>query len=153
MPERVSLKRRLIVPLGLLALAGCSGGGHSAGPVPGDPGDQRPYSGIAESETAHFTGTEPFWGGNVVGDTLVYSTPDNAAGSTIAVERFAGRGGLSWHGIYRGQPFVLAVTPGKCSDGMSDRTYPYVATLSVEGTQRNGCAWTDRQPFSGPSEP
>ena len=51
------------------------------------------------------------------------------------------------------KPFVLAVTPGKCSDGMSDRSYPFTVTLMVMGEQREGCAWTDKQPFSGPQHP
>ena len=49
--------------------------------------------------------------------------------------------------------FALAVTPGDCSDGMSDRTYPFVATLQVAGEQRNGCAWTERRPFTGSAAP
>ena len=40
-----------------------------------------------------------------------------------------------------------------CSDGMSDRSYPFTVTLMVMGEQREGCAWTDKQPFSGPQHP
>src|SRR5689334_15502208 len=45
------------------------------------------YDGIAEDETVRFTGTEPFWGGEVRGGALTYTTPDNPEGAKIAVER------------------------------------------------------------------
>jgi len=96
-----------------------------------------------------FTGTEPFWGGQVSGTTLTYQTPDDRAGQILTVGRFAGRNGISFSGDLGGQPFVLAVTPGKCSDGMSDRAYPFTVTLQVRGEQRQGCAWSDKHPMTG----
>jgi uncharacterized membrane protein len=56
---------------------------------------------------------------------------------------------VSWSGTFKQQPFTLAVTEGKCSDGMSDRTYPLTATLMVEGQQRDGCAWSDKRGVTG----
>jgi uncharacterized membrane protein len=150
----------------LLILAGCQAadepaGGPEAGEHSAPAGVQRlddeedaaTFSAIAENETVRFAGTEPFWAGQVAGTALTYSTPETPDGTDITVTRFAGRGGVSWSGMYSGTRFTLAVTPGACSDGMSDRTYPFVATLEVEGEQRRGCAWTDRKPFSGPANP
>ena len=152
----------------LLALAACDAAEQSTTPAEATATDARrtpepinsedanetaAFSGIAASETVHFTGTEPFWGGRVAASALTYSTPEVPDGTDIAVARFAGKGGVSWNGTYSGARFVLAVTPGDCSDGMSDRSYPFVATLEVAGEQRSGCAWTDRQPFSGPANP
>lgn len=111
------------------------------------------YDGIAVDETIHFTGTEPFWGGRSAGGRLTYSTPENIDGQTISVERFAGNNGLSLAGELDGAAFDLAVTPGECSDGMSDRTYPFVATLKIGEEMRFGCAWTDRQSFVGDEAP
>jgi uncharacterized membrane protein len=136
-----------------LALMGCQAAEKpSAGPtaaaasaVPGDITEAAPYDGIKPDETVHFTGTEPFWGGQVRGTALMYSTPENPDGSAIPVVRFAGRGGVSWSGTWQEKPFRLAVTEGTCSDGMSDRSYPFTATLEVAGEQRNGCAWSDRR--------
>ena len=142
-----------------VALAACHGGqpapsatqgaGTGAIAAPEDRADTRPYNGIAVDETVHFTGTEPFWGGQVAGTLLTYSTPDKPDGDAITVKRFAGRAGVSWSGIFKDQPFTLAVTEGKCSDGMSDRTYPFTATLMVEGQQRDGCAWSDKRGATG----
>ena len=136
----------------LLLLAACQSDQGEAN-IPGNAVDDQPYDGIAESETVHFTGTEPFWGGQVAGGSLTYTTPENIDGRTFAVERFAGRGGLSYSGTLEGRDFSLAVTPGECSDGMSDRAYPFTATLLVNGETHNGCAWTDVQSFTGPEQP
>lgn len=111
------------------------------------------YDGIAEDETVRFTGTEPFWGGQVGGGSLTYTTPENQDGTTIAVERFAGRGGLSFTGALDGADFEMTVTPLACSDGMSDRTYPFTVTLKIGDDLRDGCGWTERQPFEGPERP
>ena len=56
---------------------------------------------------------------------------------------------------YTDAPDSLTVTlkMGACSDGMSDRTYPFAVTLQVRGEKREGCAWTDKQAFSGPEHP
>jgi uncharacterized membrane protein len=133
-----------------LLLAACSPGGtDSSGKTTVTAADTQSYSGIGPQETVHFTGTEPFWGGQVSGETLTYQTPDDRAGRQLTVERFAGRNGISFSGDLEGQPFVLAVTPGKCSDGMSDRAYPFTVTLQVRGEQRQGCAWSDKHPITG----
>lgn len=144
---------RILLAITLTAsLVACQAGKPPEG-LPGNAQDTAPYAGIAADETVRFVGTEPFWGGSVSSGTLIYTTPERPDGDRIAVERFAGRGGVSWTGNLRGSRFALAVTPGVCSDGMSDRTYPFVATLEVEGGQQNGCGWTEKMPFSGPENP
>ena len=129
-----------LLPLALL-LAAC--GTNTAQDVPGDSSDNRPFSGIAEDAVLRVTGTEPFWGGTIAGGTLTYTTPENPAGETVALTRFAGRGGLSFSGTLGARPLDLAITPGECSDGMSERTYPFVATLQLGSEQRQGCAWRE----------
>ena len=121
--------------------------------VPGDAAETAPYSGIAETEVLRFTGTEPFWGGEVDGKTLTYSTPEDQDGTAIAVERFAGRGGIAFSGVLDGADFEMTVTPLECSDGMSDRTYPFTVTLEIGEDKRNGCAWSEQHPFEGPENP
>lgn len=111
------------------------------------------FSAIAPDEVISFGGTEPFWGGKVAGSELTYSTPENVEGAVIAIKRFTGQGGLGFSGSLDGRSFDLLITQGTCSDGMSDRTYPFVATLKLGGEVREGCAHTDRQPFDGPAQP
>jgi uncharacterized membrane protein len=112
-----------------------------------------PFAGIGDTETIRFTGTEPFWSGEVANGRLTYATPENQAGETVPVRRFAGNNGLGFSGILGDRPLDMTITPGACSDGMSDRTYPYTATLQLGEEQRRGCAWTEREPPSGPSKP
>ena len=134
-----------IAPLAL-ALASCESGALSDA-IPGDADDSAPFSEIGATDVVRFVGTEPFWGGQVSDTTVTYSTPDKPDGVTIGVTRFAGRGGLSWAGTLDGGRFALAVTPGECSDGMSDRQFPFVATVEVGGEQLSGCAWTNERPY------
>ena len=116
-------------------------------------GGEAPFAAISPDETIRLIGTEPFWGGTIRNGDMVYSTPENQAGETIRVLRFAGNNGLGFSGTRKEGPVDVAVTPGRCSDGMSDRSYPFTVTLKLGDEQRSGCAWTDRTPFSGPQNP
>jgi len=140
----------VFAPVLALALAGCSGEADGNRVTAGD---ARPFDGIAADETFHFSGTEPFWGGQVVGETLTYTVPDDIEGQQITVKRFAGLNGLGFSGELGGQNFDMAVTQGDCSDGMSDRTYPFTVTLRLGDGVRNGCGYTGTQPFTGTGSP
>jgi len=147
--------RSLSVAGALALLAACQQGGDDVATdarVP-DADSTAAFDGIAEDETVRFSGTEPFWGGQVSGGSLTYTTPDNPDGARIAVERFAGRGGLSFTGTFEDADFEMTVTPLECSDGMSDRIYPFTVTLKMGDDLREGCGWSDRQPFAGPERP
>jgi len=138
------------------ALAACNSSGgqnSSSGNLTSDSKPGNAFGAIGEGEVLRFTGTEPFWGGTVSGDTMNYTTPENPDGTTFAVQRFAGNNGLSFNGAMGNQPFDMAVTHAPCSDGMSDRTYPFAVTLRISGDVRHGCGWTDASPFEGPKAP
>jgi len=136
--------------LGLAVLAACHA---SPEQLPGNREDHHPYAGIAAAETVHAAGTEPFWSADVAGGRLIYRTPDNQKGEAVPVSRFAGRGGVSFSGELAAGAATLAIMPGRCSDGMSDRSYPFDALLEIDGQIHKGCAWTDRHPASGPAKP
>ena len=102
------------------------------------------------SEPISFTGTEPFWAGEVVDGVLTYKTPENQVGEEIEVERFAGNNGVSYSGTYDEASFDLMLTQTPCSDQMSDRQYPFVATLKIGEEVRHGCAWSEDRPFTTP---
>lgn len=135
----------------VIALTGCGQGAGSQ--VPGDSSDTRPFSGIAEKEVLKVTGTEPFWGGEVSGGNFTYTTPENIEGSVASVTRFAGRGGLSISGELKGEPLDMMITPAQCSDGMSDRSYPFAVSLKIGEEVRSGCAWSEEHPFTGDEHP
>ena len=137
----------LAVPFVLISGCGADNGSAPEASATGT------FDAIAATEEVHSTGTEPFWGGVAGAGVATYSTPENPDGSEFPVERFAGNNGLGISGEVDGKKFDLTITPGECSDGMSDRTYPYTATLLLGDEQRQGCAWTNAQPFSGPENP
>lgn len=138
--------RALVLPLsGLVMLAGCQQGDDSTG-TPGT--SPQGFTGIAADETITATGTEPFWNAIIEGSNLIYSTPENLDGTTIGVERFVGQGGIGFSGELEQSAFDLLVAPGQCSDGMSDRLYPYTVSLKIDDDLRTGCAFTDREPFT-----
>jgi len=134
--------------IGLSAmLAACSQNGQPK------PGDVPNYAGVGESETIHLLGTEPFWSMQIEHGMLTYTTPENMDGSNAAVTRFAGNGGLGFSGTLDGKLLQIAVTPGDCSDAMSDRTYPFVATVTLGDEMLTGCGYSSAHPFSGEEHP
>jgi uncharacterized membrane protein len=86
-------------------------------------------------------GTEPFWNVRIQGRCVTYSHPEDQKGTRIWTRHTPARGGGTWSGSLGGQRFELKIRPGPgCSDGMSDRTYPLAAELTVGGERRQGCA-------------
>lgn len=129
-----------------LALAGCA-------QSDGISSNAEAYDAISADETLHLLGTEPFWGFEIVGETATFSSPEDIDGSEISVTRFAGNNGLGFSGELNQQPLQIAVTPGDCSDGMSDRSYPFTATITWGEATLYGCGYTDSQPFTGDEAP
>lgn len=85
-------------------------------------------------------GTEPFWGIEVEGGRLHFTTPEDQAGQTLQAEfESVASGGWRWRSQPQGA-FELIVQPGECSDGMSDRSYAYTAKFSKDATRYSGCA-------------
>jgi uncharacterized membrane protein len=141
--------RRLAIGLvcaSLMMMAACS---QSDG-ISSDP---EPYDGIAPDETIMLSGTEPFWGIAIDNDVATYNTPENSDGTVFEVSRFSGNNGLGFSGKLDGAAVDITVTPGDCSDNMSDRTYPFTATVSLGGEVLRGCGYTDRQSFTGAEAP
>jgi uncharacterized membrane protein len=84
-------------------------------------------------------GTEPFWNVNVEGTTLTFTTPEDQAGMSMQGTRRPIDGGVEVAGEHAGKPFVLRVTAGECSDGMSDNVYTLKATFRHHGVDYTGC--------------
>ena len=67
------------------------------------------------------------------------------AAATLFVGGCARQDGGIWVGALGGSSFELRTRPAAsvaagCSDGMSDKRYPFAVTLTVNGEQRRGCA-------------
>jgi uncharacterized membrane protein len=85
-------------------------------------------------------GTEPFWGARVDGDTLVFTTPEDPAGKTMRGRRVPSLVGFVFVGQDGSNEFHLGITPGECSDGMSDNRYGFMSTFRYGDTTYKGCA-------------
>ena len=93
---------------------------------------------------ARAIGTEPFWSAQVAGRCVTYSTPEDQKGTRIWTRFNPGPDGGVWVGSLDGKPFKLVTRLRQgCSDGMSDRSYPLDAMLTVRGEERSGCAAPD----------
>lgn len=91
------------------------------------------------------SGTEPFWGVTVSRRGIVYTTPDAKPRTFPFVAPIAAQGRpIDLVRVYRlqGQPNQMLIIKKvtACSDGMSDRQYPYSATLILGNTVQEGCA-------------
>jgi uncharacterized membrane protein len=111
------------------------------------------FDAVAPDEAVTLTGTEPFWTLAIAAGEGVWTTPDNQPGTRFAVKRFAGNNGLGFSGELDGKPLTATLTPGECSDGMSDRRFPFVATIALGGETFAGCGYTTSQPFTGDEAP
>jgi uncharacterized membrane protein len=152
--EEAQVRTFGIVISALVLLAGCNSEGGERGATDPDKQGRVPgFVAVGAEEVLHLTGTEPFWGGKVTGETLTYTTPDRPEGDVIAVRRFHGNNGMGLSGELGGRGLDMAVTVAPCSDGMSDRTYPFTVSLRIGGEERSGCGWTDRHKFTGPARP
>lgn len=111
------------------------------------------FDAVGPEEVVTLAGTEPFWNITITGDRARYSNPDHPEGYDFAVTRFAGNGGLGFSGTLFDGPVTLTLTPGTCSDGMSDRRFPFVATVALGEQTLRGCGYTQSQPFTGGEAP
>lgn len=85
-------------------------------------------------------GTEPFWSARVEGATLAWSTPEQPNGQAVPIIRKDEGGKAVVSAKVGGQALVLEVSPGACSDGMSDTVYPLTVTRRLGEDVQHGCA-------------
>ena len=131
----------------IFVLAGCTPATDGIDP------EGRTFDAVAPSEVVTMMGTEPFWTLRIEDDAAVWMTPDSPGGTRFAVSRFAGNNGLGFSGTLDGEPFTATLTPGECSDGMSNRRFPFVATIALGQDILEGCGQSTGQPLSGDPAP
>ena len=126
---------------GALLLASCGSGQQAATPTPAATTPE-PDPVALSFLPAEFraTGTEPFWSIAVTKTQLTYTTPENQAGVTVPVIRQDGAENALFTATIAGQPLQLLITPGACSDGMSDKTYPWTVEKTLGEDSVEGCA-------------
>lgn len=149
-PDRTLLACRVLaVCLMVASLVGCTrrtaddrtvtSDSTSSAPVP-SPAATR--SGLIVTEWVAL-GNEPFWNVSIMPDSIVWRTPEHLEGihfPPAARERSGNV--IRWQTARTGTPasLDLSIESITCSDGMSDRVYPYKATLKLDQQTFTGCA-------------
>ena len=180
------MQAKIMVPMLLIAIAGCARSADAPGPAapsgagqvvpaaaesPAGAADRAPAPAPAEASASgsgsgtqgirvgepspygrggpqnpapgtgwHAFGNEPFWSVQARGGTLVFTTPDNQGGVTLLGRRVPSLVGTVILGSGPRGDFHFGVTPGNCSDGMSDKRHAYASTFIYDGVTYKGCA-------------
>jgi uncharacterized membrane protein len=82
-------------------------------------------------------GTEPFWAVTVRGRRLTLERPDHSP-LGFDVDATSGPAVIR----YRGDGFTMTLTPGPCSDGMSDTLWSDRVQIAFAGGTLKGCGGT-----------
>ncbi|MBC7897791.1 MAG: hypothetical protein H7066_20395 [Cytophagaceae bacterium] len=86
-------------------------------------------------------GTEPFWNLQIDSVGLRFRTPEDTAGQVFGATRAVLVGdSLRWNSVGDAGMIEAVVAPEQCSDGMSDKTWPYRARVVLGKTTYTGCA-------------
>ena len=149
-PLTLILGASWLAPLALLAACAPPADEQAKGPAGDQPRQPAALPNGSQSESlipAQFKalGTEPFWAITATGSgtnwTLRYSTPENTEGTIIAVEDEAVQPRLRRiSGTLDDRPITIELVVGQCSDGMSDREYPYTVQVELPDRTVEGCA-------------
>lgn len=88
-------------------------------------------------------GNEPSWALDVTPSGITLQRPDaeNATAEYQPLEK-AADGTRHFVGDTQSGKLELTLTPGKCSDGMSDTVYGWNATATIEQTTLKGCGYS-----------
>jgi uncharacterized membrane protein len=108
-------------------------------------------------------GTEPFWAIDVEGETMTLTRPDHPV-LKQSLARNSDKSAVQSNGasvrikadvsaeefVWRAGDLNLRASPGACSDGMSDLTYPMSAELKLGSETLKGCAFFKGDPPKQP---
>ena len=86
-------------------------------------------------------GTEPFWGLDIDSTGLRFRTPEDTMGIRWPPLTPMVRGDtVRWVGETERAAVDARIWGARCSDGMSDRVWPYTAVVRIDSTTYRGCA-------------
>lgn len=95
------------------------------------------------SQDLNLLGTEPFWAMQIKKETKTakFSRPGSSdIDVAYPAETKTEEGAIILTSQSPDGDIVMTLTKGKCSDGMSDREYPWDAALQFKGQSYKGCA-------------
>lgn len=95
-----------------------------------------PVDANAQSAPYKALGTEPFWALTITPQTMKFESPNLRGPVSVVTPKvihgFAGE-------IYQTRRVNVNIVHKRCSDGMSDRTYPDTVQVTVDGQRYEGC--------------
>ena len=132
------MKTIFALPLLALGLAACQtypADRYGQGPYGyPEPPPYEPYQPVRQGDYRAI-GTEPFWDLTIGSDLLFNDRGNNISVAEPAPPAQRGFAGES----YFGRRLSVNVVHSRCSDGMSDRSYPDTVTVTVDGRLYRGC--------------
>jgi uncharacterized membrane protein len=132
--------RRLYAALSVLVLAGCSPA-EAPAPSPELTAPAAVLGGVELAGPLRAIGTEPFWSVDLMGTEMVYTSPEPPGQRARQPEPVIQGTTATWAGeTADGATFKVTLVATECSDGMSERTYPLTAMVTVGQRALTGCA-------------
>lgn len=129
--------RHLLALAAAIALCACSPSPEAEKSIaPANPPPAPPATPDAFAGDINALGTEPFWAVEVRETTLKLSRPGETDFVAPNPQPKVEGDKASWSG----NGLTLTLTEAPCSDGMSDRTYPWTAQAVYAGATLSGCA-------------
>lgn len=106
-----------------------------------EPGATITPAATAFPATFRALGTEPFWAVHIGEGTLRYMTPQDQDGTVVPFTRKpAADDEVAIDAVLNGKDLHLSGRIAECSDGMSDRIYPFTITIKLGDEELKGCA-------------
>ena len=132
--------RPLLAAFAVLVLAACSPAEEPA-PPPEVPAPAPVLGGVDLAGPVRALGTEPFWSVDLTGTEMVYTAPEPPELRAPRPEPVVQGTTATWEAeTADGTRLKVTLIATECSDGMSDRTYPLTAMVTVGDRALTGCA-------------
>ena len=116
-------------------------------PVEASPAPQPAIKREAAEAAWRALGTEPFWGVRVQGGNLLFTTPEDPEGQILPASMRREGEATIYAGGDDQRSYSLTLTPGECSDGMSDRVFGHKAEFVLGEARYSGCAAAKGEPW------
>ena len=129
--------------LAALILAACSPPAEAPEAPDAAPAPAPVLAGVDLTQPLRVGGNEPFWAVELTGSEMVYSGVDRPEQRAPQGEPVIQGTMATWESTTgAGNPLQVVLTATDCSDGMTSRTYPLTAMVTIGGETLMGCAAT-----------
>lgn len=132
--------RATVLIAAALLITACGRSPMGSTEAAGPPADAPTVAAADYSGDFDAVGTEPFWSVKVRAGVMTLARPDHPDATPARLDARVEGEARVFDASMGEHRFVLRLTPGECSDGMSDRRYDYFAEVAVDSETLKGCA-------------